>query len=36
LADFERYKAAALRAARIDNKKGHPLFAGMTQFPPKL
>jgi 4-hydroxybutyryl-CoA dehydratase/vinylacetyl-CoA-Delta-isomerase len=36
LADFERYKAAALRAARIENKKGHPLFAGMTQFPPKL
>ena len=36
LADFDRYKAAALRAARIENKKGHPLFAGMTQFPPKL
>ncbi|HUJ68404.1 MAG TPA: 4-hydroxyphenylacetate 3-hydroxylase C-terminal domain-containing protein, partial [Syntrophorhabdales bacterium] len=36
LADFDRYKAAALRAARIGNPKGHPLFDGLTPFPPKL
>ena len=36
LADFDRYKAAALRAARIDNKKGHPLFADLPEFPPNL
>lgn len=35
-ADFDRYKAAALRAARIENKKGHPLFADLPAFPPTL
>jgi 4-hydroxybutyryl-CoA dehydratase / vinylacetyl-CoA-Delta-isomerase len=36
LGDFNRYKAAALRAAQIKNKKGHPLFDSLPQFPPKL
>jgi 4-hydroxybutyryl-CoA dehydratase/vinylacetyl-CoA-Delta-isomerase len=36
LADFDRYKAAALRAARIENTKGHPIFDGLIPFPPKL
>jgi len=36
LADFDRYKAAALRAARIENRAGHPLFDGLTPFPPRL
>jgi 4-hydroxybutyryl-CoA dehydratase/vinylacetyl-CoA-Delta-isomerase len=33
LGDFERYKAAALRAAHIKSKKGHPLFDNLPQFP---
>jgi 4-hydroxybutyryl-CoA dehydratase / vinylacetyl-CoA-Delta-isomerase len=36
LADFDRYKAAAKRAAQIENKKGHPLFDTLPAFPPKL
>jgi len=36
LADFDRYKAAAMRAARVENKKGHPLFSGLPVFPPEL
>lgn len=36
LADFDRYKAAAKRAAQIENKKGHPLFDTLPVFPPKL
>jgi 4-hydroxybutyryl-CoA dehydratase/vinylacetyl-CoA-Delta-isomerase len=36
LADFDRYKAAAMRAAQVENKKGHPLFADLPKFPPKL
>jgi 4-hydroxybutyryl-CoA dehydratase/vinylacetyl-CoA-Delta-isomerase len=36
LADFERYKAAAKRAARIKDGIGHPLFDELPEFPPKL
>ena len=36
LADFERYKAAAMRAASVKNRKEHPLFADLPKFPPKL
>ncbi len=36
LADLPRYKAAAMRAARINNKKEHPIFANLPEFPPKL
>lgn len=36
MADFDRYKAAALRAARIENKKGHPLFDDLIPFPPEF
>ncbi|MBN2031675.1 MAG: hypothetical protein JW836_00240 [Deltaproteobacteria bacterium] len=36
LADFERYKAAAMRAARVENVKPHPLFDNLPAFPPKL
>ena len=36
LADFDRYKAAAMRAARVENKKPHSLFKGLPAFPPKL
>jgi len=36
LADFDRYKAAAKRAARVENKKGHPIFNGLPAFPPSL
>ncbi|MBN1104781.1 MAG: hypothetical protein JXL84_15285 [Deltaproteobacteria bacterium] len=36
LADFERYKAAAMRAARVDNAKSHPLFDELPAFPPNL
>jgi 4-hydroxybutyryl-CoA dehydratase/vinylacetyl-CoA-Delta-isomerase len=36
LADFERYKAAAKRAARIDDGSEHPLFSDLPEFPPKL
>lgn len=36
LADFDRYKAAAKRAARIGDEKGHPLFRDLPEFPPRL
>jgi 4-hydroxybutyryl-CoA dehydratase / vinylacetyl-CoA-Delta-isomerase len=36
LADFDRYKAAAMRTAHVKNKKGHPLFDTLPEFPPKL
>jgi 4-hydroxybutyryl-CoA dehydratase/vinylacetyl-CoA-Delta-isomerase len=36
LADFDRYKAAAKRAARVENSKGHPLFDNLPVFPPNL
>jgi len=36
LAEFDRYKAAAMRASQVKNKKEHPLFADLPQFPPKL
>jgi 4-hydroxybutyryl-CoA dehydratase/vinylacetyl-CoA-Delta-isomerase len=36
LADFERYKAAAKRAARIDDGTGHPIFDALPAFPPSL
>ena len=36
LADFERYRAAAMRAAQVKNRKEHPIFANLPQFPPKL
>ena len=35
LADFDRYKAAALRAARVQNGKAHPLFDDLPAFPPR-
>ena len=36
LADFERYKAAAKRAARIDDGTSHPIFDALPAFPPSL
>ena len=36
MGDFDRYKAAALRAAGINNPKGHEIFDALPQFPPKL
>jgi 4-hydroxybutyryl-CoA dehydratase/vinylacetyl-CoA-Delta-isomerase len=36
LADFDRYKAAARRAARVENPKGHPIFDELPAFPPVL
>jgi 4-hydroxybutyryl-CoA dehydratase/vinylacetyl-CoA-Delta-isomerase len=36
LADFDRYKAAALRAARIKSRKSHPIFGELPAFPPTL
>jgi 4-hydroxybutyryl-CoA dehydratase/vinylacetyl-CoA-Delta-isomerase len=36
LGDFDRYKAAAMRAARIENPKGHPIFESLPEFPPQL
>jgi 4-hydroxybutyryl-CoA dehydratase/vinylacetyl-CoA-Delta-isomerase len=33
LADFERYKGAAKRAARIDDGKRHPIFSELPKFP---
>ncbi len=36
LADFPRYRAAAMRAAGIAAAQKHPLFAELPQFPPKL
>jgi 4-hydroxybutyryl-CoA dehydratase/vinylacetyl-CoA-Delta-isomerase len=36
LGDFDRYKGAAKRAARIQGGTGHPLFDALPEFPPKL
>jgi 4-hydroxybutyryl-CoA dehydratase/vinylacetyl-CoA-Delta-isomerase len=36
LADFDRYKASAKRAASVKNEKGHPIFDELPAFPPKL
>ena len=36
LADFERYKAAAKRAARIKDGKEHPVFSQLPDFPPGI
>lgn len=36
LAEFDRYKAAAKRAARIDNGVSHPEFENLPAFPPAL
>jgi 4-hydroxybutyryl-CoA dehydratase/vinylacetyl-CoA-Delta-isomerase len=36
LADFDRYKAAAKRAARIDDGVTHPEFERLPAFPPSL
>ena len=36
LGDFDRYKAAARRAARIEDGSGHPIFNELPQFPPNL
>jgi len=36
LGDFDRYRASAMRAARIKNPKPHPLFEALPEFPPQL
>lgn len=36
LADFERYKAAAKRAARIAGGARHPIYGELPEFPPRL
>lgn len=36
MGDFDRYKAAALRAAGIKNPKEHPIFDSLPKFPPRL
>jgi len=36
LADSDRYKAAASRAARIKRAKGHPIFENLPAFPQKV
>ena len=36
LADFGRYKAAAKRAAGVDDGKSHPDYADLPAFPPNL
>jgi 4-hydroxybutyryl-CoA dehydratase/vinylacetyl-CoA-Delta-isomerase len=36
LADFERYKAAAKRAARIEDGTKHHIFQFLPEFPPKF
>ena len=36
LADFNRYKAAAKRAATVENGNSHPIFDGLPGFPPSL
>ena len=36
MADFDRYKASAKRAARIDDGTKHELFSDLPEFPPKL
>lgn len=35
LGDFDRYKAAAKRAARISDGSAHPVFESLPEFPPK-
>ncbi|MFC1824598.1 4-hydroxyphenylacetate 3-hydroxylase N-terminal domain-containing protein [Thermodesulfobacteriota bacterium] len=36
LADWERYKAAAKRAAGIDDGKEHPIFSDLPEFPQQV
>ena len=36
MADFKRYKAAAKRAANINDGSSHPIFDALPDFPPKL
>ncbi|OGO17220.1 MAG: hypothetical protein A2Z02_02175, partial [Chloroflexi bacterium RBG_16_48_7] len=36
LADFERYEAAAKRAARIDDGTTHPLYSQLPEFPQRI
>lgn len=36
LADIPRYKAAAKRAARIDDGTSHPVYSDLPEFPPRL
>ena len=36
LADFERYKAAAKRIARIKDGTEHPIFSQLPDFPPEI
>ena len=36
LADFERYKAAAKRAARIKDGTKHPIFSQLPEFPTEI
>ncbi len=36
LGDFPRYKASAMRAARIKNSEPHPIFDALPEFPPQL
>jgi hypothetical protein len=36
LAEFDRYTAAAKRAARIEDGTEHPLFSQLPEFPPKI
>jgi 4-hydroxybutyryl-CoA dehydratase/vinylacetyl-CoA-Delta-isomerase len=35
LADFDRYKAAAKRAAGIHDGTSHPAYSDLPEFPPK-
>jgi hypothetical protein len=35
LADFDRYKAAAKRAAGIKDGTSHPVYSELPEFPPK-
>jgi 4-hydroxybutyryl-CoA dehydratase/vinylacetyl-CoA-Delta-isomerase len=36
LADFDRYKAAAKRAAKIDDGTSDDIFSQLPQFPPQI
>lgn len=36
IADLDRYKAAAKRAARIEEWQEHPVFGRLPEFPPRL